>query len=170
MANADDVKGFYPIGHLTGGEVRSREYVLTTNAVTFQGEVLKLVSTGTVEQAAADDATIVIGIAAFAAGTSSSSGVKVNVYDDPNLVFGIQQQTGDTPTAANVGETANHVAGSGDTVTGLSTDELGTISTGAAQFKILGLVDRIDNVYGEHVDLKVIFNEHFYHGSRANGL
>lgn len=170
MANKDDAKGFYPIRHLTGGEMRVQEYILTTNAVTFQGEVLKIVSTGTVEQAAADDATIVVGIAAHAAGTSSSSGVKVGVYDDPNIIFGIQTKTGETPTAADIGAGANHVAGTGDTVTGLSTDELDTIGTGAKQFKVMGLIDRQGNTYGEHNDLMVIFNEHFYHGSRPDSL
>lgn len=169
MANRDNPRGFFPIGHLTGGEVRMREYTLTTGATAYQGDLLKIVDAGTVEAGAADIGITAIGVAAqYATDSGSAGGVKILVYDDPSIIFGVQADTGTATTAADVGETANHVAGSGSATTKLSGHELDSsdIATGA-QLKIVGLMTEPDNAWGEHSKLKVIFNEHFYKAAVA---
>ena len=160
MANKDYPHGFRPIRHNSGGEIRSREYILTTGATVFQGEALKVVAAGTVEQAATAAGVIVIGVAAeYVDDSASAGGVTVAVYDDPNIVFSVQSDA--TLAATAVFATADHVAGTGTAGTGMSTDELdaSTLGTGG-QLEILGKVDTPDNVWGVDVELEVMFAEH----------
>ena len=66
--------------------------------------------------------------------------------------------------------TANHVAGAGDASLGLSGHELDSsqaAAAGGAQLKILGLIDRPDNVWGEHAEVEVLINEHAYNAAVA---
>ena len=87
--------------------------------------------------------------------------VKALVYDDPNIIFGVQS-AGST-VEADIGELSNHVAGTGSTVTGRSGHELnGSSSSGAAGFRILGKIDAPDNAYGTNVNLEVQIFEHEY--------
>ena len=172
MANVDAPKGLWPIRHLSGGEIRVNSYILTTGARIYQGDVVELDSAGTVGAAEAGDATAVVGIAAEHKNDADSVGsIKIAIYDDPNIVFGIQQQTGGTVAAADVGLSADHVAGSGSTTTLLSGHELSlTVDTTAAQFLILGKISESNNDWGEHCDLEVIFNEHRYKGAGSAGV
>lgn len=169
MANKDNPRGFWPVKHLGGGEIRMREYTLTTGATAYQGDLLKIVDAGTVEPGAADIGLAAIGVAAnYVSDSGSAGGKTIQVYDDPNIIFGVQSDTGTATTAADVGETANHVAGSGSATTGLSGHELDSsdIATGA-QLKIIGLMATPDNAWGEHSNLLVVFNEHFYKAAVA---
>ncbi len=166
MANNDFARGFWPIRHLTGGEIRTNTYTLTTGQTVFKGDVVKAVDTGTVEESDADDSVIAVGIAADYVNDSTSDGGKtVEVYDDPDIVFGIQGYTGVTTAATMVFNSANHVAGTGSSSSYLSGHELDTPSAQTAQFKVIGLVQRPDNAWGEHADLEVIFDEHLYKGT-----
>ncbi len=172
MANTDDPRGGYPIRHLCGGEIRSNPYTLTTGARVYQGDQVELADDGTVAVSEAGDATAAIGFAAEHKNDSASAGgLKILIYDDPNIVFGIQQQTGGTIAAADVGLCADHVAGSGNTTTLQSGHELSlTVATTAAQFLIIGKVSEPNNDWGEHCDLEVIFNEHRYKGAGSAGV
>jgi hypothetical protein len=167
MANTDFPKGFWPTRHLAGGVITAREYVVTTGATVYKGEVLKVVAAGTVESSTANDGVIVIGVAAeYVNDSGSAGGKKVMVYDDPNIVFAAQMTTGQTPTAADVFSSANHVAGAGSTTTYLSADEVGA-SAGGGQLIILGKVEVEGNAWGAHVDLEVIFAEHMFRAALA---
>jgi hypothetical protein len=84
------------------------------------------------------------------------------------IVFGIQSVTGQTPTAADVFTTCDHVAGSGSATTGLSGHEANTAATDA-QLRIIGKIDSPDNAWGEHVDLEVVFNEHLFKQNATTG-
>lgn len=90
------------------------------------------------------------------------------VCDDPNVIFEIQEVSGGTAlTSAEVGLNANGVAGTGSTTTGLSGWELnnsGEATTNTLNLKILGLVQREDNDYGEHAKWEVLINDHLYRG------
>jgi len=168
MANNDRLRGFWPIRHLTGGEIRVNEYTCTTSTTIYKGDLVKVVAGGTVEIGAADIGVAAIGIAA-ATVSSASAGATIPVYDDPNIVFGVQCDSGTAPTAADIGATANHVATTGDTTTLISKNELDASDIGTgAQMKIIGLVDQIDNTWAEHCDVEVIFNEHHYKGANAS--
>ncbi len=162
MANTDAPMGFWPIRHLCGGEIRLSEHICTTSAAIFKGDPLKVVAGGTVEVAAADDGLIVIGVAAEYV-ASAAAGDTVKVWDDPNIVFGVQADSGTSPAATDVYNTANFITyAAGSTTTGLSIMELDASDIGTgAQLKILGKIPDPDNVWGEHVNLEVVFNEHF---------
>ncbi|MCR4288281.1 MAG: hypothetical protein NUW09_09755 [Deltaproteobacteria bacterium] len=169
MANVDNPRGFWPVRHLCGGEIRTNEYIVTTGSTVYQGDLLKVVDAGTVEASAANDGVIVVGVAAeYASDSGSAGGVKVLVYDDPYIVFGVQADTGTAVAATEVFETANHVAGSGSATTLLSGHELDAsdIASGA-QLKIIGKINEPNNAWAEHVNLEVLINEHLYKAAVA---
>jgi hypothetical protein len=160
MANADNPRGFVPTRHLKGGEIRSRQYVMTPSAAAiYPGDVLKWVATGTVELAAAADGAICIGVAAeYHAAAAATGTTYIQVYDDPDIVYQVQIRTGDTPVAADVFTVGDHLATGGDSTLKMSRQELKL--DGNAQFLILGLVRDENNAWGEHADVEVIFGEH----------
>lgn len=186
MANADTPRGFWPLYHLTGGTVRSKVYSIASgyNTGIFTGDAVKLVAAGTIEAAAAGDR--ILGVFAGCEYTNASgevifskqwpanttaTDIKAYVYDDPNIVFGVQS-AGST-VAADVGNLGDHVAGSGNTSTGLSGFELnGTTGTAAAGFRVLGKVDQPDNAWGTNVLLEVQVFEHEFseHGQATPGV
>lgn len=173
MANKDNPRGLWPVEHLCGGQIQPRGYTLTTGATVYQGDVLKAVAGGTVEASAANDGAIVIGVAAeYKSDSASAGGIKVLVYDDPNIVFGVQADSGTGVAATDVFSMANHVAGSGSSTTKLSGHEIDSsqlAAQGGNQLKVLGIVQEEGNDWGEHVDLKVIFNEHLLKAA-VNGI
>lgn len=78
------------------------------------------------------------------------------VADDPNLVFEIQQA--DTVNA-DIGDNADLVAGANNGyVSGYTLSS--TVGTATAQCRILGLVDRADNEFGDFAKVLVKINEH----------
>ena len=170
MANLDAPIGFWPVRHLSGGEIRSNQYVLTTGQIVYKGDLLKAVAGGTVQASATNDGIIVVGVAAeYKDGTVA--GTKGNVFDDPNIVFGVQMDdVGIVSTAADVFNTANHLDPTGDTTTKVSKHELdmSDIDTGA-QLKILGLcmVRDSNNDWGTNCDVEVLLNEHLYSAAVA---
>jgi hypothetical protein len=167
MANRDQLRGLWPLRHLTGGEIRTNEYTVTTGEIIYKGDLVKIVAGGTVEIGAAAIGTAAIGVASeYVDDSLSAGGVLIRVWDDPNIVFGLQCVTGQTPAATDVGATGDHIDTTGDTVTKLSKNEFNTPGTNA-QLKIIGLVRTPDNAWGEHADLEVIFNEHHYKAAVA---
>lgn len=172
MANVDNPRGLWPIGHLTGGEIRSREYIVTTGATIWKGDPVQIVAAGTVQVIAATDDVKCIGIAASYVSDAASAGGKViQIYDDPSIIFGVQATTGQTPAATEIGASADMITyATGSTTTYLSIMELAAISAQTAMFLVLGKIDSPDNAWGEHVDLAVIFNEHRYKGAGAAGI
>lgn len=96
------------------------------------------------------------------------------VVNDPNVVFEIQEVSGGTPlTADEVGLNANFVVAAGSTTTALSGVELNNATeatTAALNCKILGLVQREDNAYGEHAKWEVLVNNHQLRGTGILGV
>jgi len=161
MANTDKPIGFKAVGHLTGGEIRTRNYTLTTGAIAYPGAVCKAVVGGTVELASAAIGDDAIGVfASYVDDSGSAGGKTVAVYDDPEIVYMVQCETGDTPAAIDVFSTGDHLATAGDSTLKQSRNELKIDGNG--QFKIIGLYDAADNAWGEHAKVLVIFNEHLY--------
>ena len=174
MANSDTPRGFWPVRHLTGGTIRQSTYTMASGYATniFSGDVVKLVAGGGIEAAAAGNRFVGV----FAGGNYTDAGgkkqyskywpastvateIEAMVYDDPNVVFGVQS-AGST-VAADVGEIGDHVAGAGSTTTGQSAHELnGTTSNGTAGFRVLGRLPEPDNAYGTNVVLEVQPYEH----------
>lgn len=159
MANTDFLRGFYPVRHLNGAPVMANEYIVTTGAIIYRGDLVSMAATGTVGAAVANDGIVVIGVAAeYVSDSGSAGGKKILIFDDPHIVFGVQCVTGYAIAATEVFVTANHIAGAGSAVTKLSGHEL---NSGAGnQMRVLGLVKTVDNAWGEHAEVEVLLVEH----------
>ena len=158
MANVDNPKGFWPTRHLKGGEIRTNRYVLTASQTVYPGDVLKAVTAGSVEIATAGIGSTAIGIAAEYKVAPATGTTYIQVWDDPDIVFKVQSQTGDTPAITEMFTSGDHLATTGDSTIKMSRQELKI--DGNAQFFIIGLVPDENNAWGEHADLEVIFAEH----------
>jgi len=176
MANTDAPRGFWPLRNLDGGQdFRTKKYLVAASQTIYPGDVVDITSAGNTTVAAADAGVSVIGIAAtYVASIASSTSQTIMVYDDPNIVFGVQTVTGTSYAAAMVGATCDHVAGSGSTTNYISGHELDisalNTSNAAMQFMILGLIDRPGNAVGAHADVEVVFNQHFLKGAGNAGV
>lgn len=155
MANVDCPRGLWAIRSLSGGEITTNKYTCATSGTFFLGDALAMSSSGGVAVAAAGDT--IIGVAA----EYKTGGGSILVYDDPNIVFGIQATTA---AAANVGENAGILATTGNTTTGVSKHEVdgSTITPSAAELRIMGKVPVENNDWGADVDLEVLIVDHFY--------
>ena len=96
--------------------------------------------------------------------------IVAEVLDDPSQMFIIQNDG--TSAQANYGKNADIVVGTGNTVTGLSANEIntGTIATTAAlNLKLIGLWDVPNNAIGLNAVVVVKINEHLYGSSGVIG-
>ena len=165
MANLDAPSGARPFRHLSGGMIRASEYKIAsgTSSNIFTGDFVKLLATGYIDVASAGNR--ILGVFAgvkytasdgevvykkyFPTGTTTlaSADVTAYVYDDPNITYRIQ--SAGSADFADIGNLADHVAGSGSTTTGQSGHEVsGTTGTGTAGLRILRLIDDPDNSAG----------------------
>ena len=177
MANLDAPAGAKPFRHLSGGMIRASEYKIAsgTSSDIFTGDFVKLLSTGYIDVASAGNR--ILGVFAgvkytasdgevvykkyFPTGTTTlaSADVTAYVYDDPNITYRIQ--SAGSADFADIGNLADHVAGSGSTTTGQSGHEVsGTTGTGTAGLRILSLIDDPDNSAGTNGELEVVIYEH----------
>jgi hypothetical protein len=96
--------------------------------------------------------------------------IQADVLDDPNQLFTIQCDGGFVQ--ANIGKNADVVAGSGNTVTGVSAMELASSTiekTAALNLKIVGLYDVPGNEFGTNAVAVVKINEHLYGSAGVAG-
>jgi len=177
--------GFKPLRHLTGGQIRTSDYLIAIAYDTsiFTGDPVKLVAGGGIELAAAGNT--ILGIFQGVSWTASDGEVKFSRYwpgaqsgatnvsalviDDPYVTYSVfDDGDSDFLTISDVGFSADHVAGSGSTVTGISAVKLDTSSASAtaAGFKIIRAVTRPGNDYGtangSQVEVEVMVNEPFF--------
>ena len=151
MANPDNAKGFYPVGHLNGGEIRTLP--LKLGGTVYKGDLVSAGVAGTVTAAVADDVAIVCGVAS----EYGESGSVIGIWADPDIIFGVQKSV--ASTIADVFSGMNHTAGAGNAKTKLS----GHYLAGAgAQCQIIGLVETPDNAWGTNQDVKVLITEHAF--------
>ena len=177
MANADTPMGFQTYRHRSGGVIRaSGDYKIQSAYATalFTGDAV-ILSSGYLARAADNSATI-LGVFAgcryratdgsiqfkpdwvASTATLGSEDVQAFVYDDPNISYKCQSDTGTAYVDAT------HKGGSfdieldhaGSTVTGLSGMELDLNDTGSTQFLVLGLIDEPDNAVGVNAKLEVM--------------
>ena len=172
----DNPNGFTPVGHLMGGvtaELSQAKHTWATGYATavFRGDMLSVVAAGTVARSAAGSEELLGAFAGvkyvdasgnqifsnqWVSGTAATE-IEVMCYDDPYIIYRIQQ-TG-TWALTHVGENADHVATAGSTSTGRSLEELSSTTAAAtAGFRILGTVNEPGNT-GADVDVMVIINE-----------
>ena len=177
MANVDAAFGARPVRHLTGGTIRANEYKIVKEyaANVFTGDFVKLAATGYIQVAAAGNRLLgVFGGCKYTASdgsevfkrywptgtaTLNDGDVTAYVYDAPNIVWAIQSSG--SADFADIGNLADHVAGTGSTVTGQSAFEInGTTGTGTAGLRILGLYEEPKNAYGTNGVLEAVIWEH----------
>lgn len=175
MANTDRPRGFWPIRHAHGGEIRTRtlDVDAANGSAMYRGDVAESESDGNLAVAAADKGIAVIGIFAgfiytdaggdvhysdsMPATKTSFTSIKAFVWDDPYIVFGVQSDG--TLAETDIYACRDHVAGTGNAKTNISGHELDA-TAGGEQCEIIGIVTRPDNAWGEFVDVEVMFNEH----------
>ena len=89
------------------------------------------------------------------------------VYDDPNMLFEIQDNATLGQTA--VGDNADQVYAAGSTINGQSKSELGAAAGGAAQLRIIRISEDPENsdIASANANWIVRFNEHLYYNNGA---
>ena len=182
MANQDAAFGFKPTRHLTGGQIRTEEYAIAANHGTsiFNGQVVEAVAAGGIEQAAAGDVQS-IGVfggcfftdpstskptfKAFYPASTNASDIVATVYADPYIVY--EAQHDGTGTAAMNNSAFDFTGTSGSTLSGQSTSEIDTSSSGTSGgFKQIGISKDPENsdTGSANANAYVVFNtgEHVF--------
>lgn len=185
MANVDAPSGFKPHRHVSGGVIRASDSYKIQSAygtALFTGDAV-ILSSGYLARAA-DNSSSLVGIFAgckyrasdgsvvfsphwvASTATLGSEDVTAYVYDDPNITFEVQCDTGTayvdaTHKGTQVDIELDH---SGSTTTGLSGMEVDLGDTGTGQFLVLGLIDRPGNAAGANAKLEVKMNSSFVKG------
>lgn len=184
MTNADGPFGFRPLYHYAGGVVRfGRNYSIASAYGTnlFRGDPVQM--TGTGRNVAIAEAGNVDNIGVFWSveytdnngarqyskywpASTVATDIVAHVYDDPNIVFGIQCESGTAFAEAMVGQLVDWVAAAGSTVSGLSGYEadISALATTGKSLRILGAAQFVDNEVAEHAIIEVLFIEHVLRG------
>lgn len=152
MANRDQQVGFSPYGR----PLRQREYIAA--AVIYPGDLVKLTSAGLVDRCAASDPSCGV-----AASYASGSGVKVNVYDDPDQMFECQADDATIDAQTDINLNYDIVVGSPNTTykrSGMQIDASTQATTAALPIKVLSVSPRIDNALGSLADVVCKINNH----------
>lgn len=179
----------YLNGSPWNGKVRRYLIPSSDGTAVFKGDLVKLAGDGgaigavvtgipvggmaTIAQSAAGDTSVGV-VVDFEPDTANlnllyrvaSTARVALVADDENVIFEIQEVSAGTAfTSAEIGLNANVVVAAGSTTTGLSGMELnnaGEATTSTLNCKIMGLVMRENNEYGENAKWEVLINNHAY--------
>ena len=184
MANKDAAFGFKPVRSLSGGEIRTQEYAIAANYATslFTGTPVLGVTAGGIIIAVDSSGSPghVLGSFGGCFYTDPTTGkptykahyAQVNasdivayVYDDPSLIFDAQHDG--TGTAAMNHSAFDFTGTSGSTVSGLSSSEIDTDTSGTSGgFKQIGISKDPENsdTSAANANAYVVFNtgEHVY--------
>lgn len=187
MANRDAPSGFRVVGHLTGGICNrfNRYHIADGLAATIaRGDAVIPVNTSknitrpggaTVRLLGTFDGCFYVDSVGdlqyrprWATGTAIKSGtvVDASVYDDPKLIFEVQYDT--TLALADIGAFGDVVIGTSNAATGQSGDQVNNAGSGT-NLKILDIVDRPDNEYGDNAKILVAIALH-YHGGAMTAI
>ena len=161
MANQDAAFGFRPARSLSGGQIRTEEANIAANYDTaiYTGQVVEAVTAGGVEAATVGDvqqAGVFGGVfytdpttskptwKAYYPASTAAADLAASVYVDPYIVF--EAQHSGTGTAAMNNSAMDFAGVSGSTITGQSTSELDTSTSGTgAGLKQIGISKDPDN-------------------------
>ena len=190
MANNDKAFGLRPLGNLAGtGAQKQYGYEIADNqaGAIFQGDLVTL-KDGYILQfnPAAHTAAVGVFNGCFYNDPTTQKPTFINYYpgsinitqgkivadvlDDPSQMF-ILQNDG-TSAVTDYGKNADITIGTGNTVTGLSANELDTstiATTAALNLKIIGLWDVPNNAVGANAVVVVKINEHLYGSAGVAG-
>ena len=190
MANNDKAFGLRPLGNLAGtGAQKQYGYEIADNqsGAIFQGDLVTL-KDGYILQFDPSSHTAAVGVfnGCFYNDPTTQKPTFINYYpgsinitqgkivadvlDDPSQMFIIQNDG--TSAVANYGKNGDIVVGTGNTVTGLSANELDTstiATTAELNLKIIGLWDVPNNAVGANAVVVVKINEHLYGSAGVAG-
>lgn len=180
MANADTPRGFVPFRHRGGGVIRASDNykiqsayatnIFTGDAVILSSGYLNIAadSSSTItgifagcKYRAADGSTVLSPYWPASTVTLNSEDVTAFVYDDENISYEVQTDTGTAYVDATHkgGSFDIELDHSGSTTTGQSGMELDLSDTGQTQFLVLGLVDRASNAAGTNAKVEVVLRK-----------
>ncbi len=188
MANNDAPFGLRPVGELGSGIQNggTSKYKIAAGYATaiYKGDIVKLVAAGTIQVSGnADTANVGVFNGCFyndpttqkptwsnyypGSITPTVGDIEAFIYDDPNMLFEIQDNATLGQTA--VGDNADQVYAAGSTVNGQSKSELGAAAGGAAQLRIIRISEDPDNsdIASANANWIVRFNEHLYYNNGA---
>lgn len=176
MANTDAPRGFVPVGHKGGGDIRTAEFQVKYDYATaiYTGD--SVIFTSGYVTIGAQDSSAVLGVFAGCeyrdnsgnvvfskywpgvALTDTAAVVKALVYVDPDILYEVQTDTGTTSSIASVGVAYDMEADhSGSTLTGQSGQEIDISDTGTGQWMVYGLAAKADNAWGINAKV-IVFN------------
>ena len=164
MANQDAAFGFRPVRSLTGGQIRTEEYIIASGLtkVIYTGSPVMAIAGGQITLGTVsavqhlgvfngcfytDPTTSKPTWKAYYPGSITASDIVANVYADPQIIF--EGQHDGTATLAN-NTHANHdyVGTGGSTINGQSSSEIDTstyTTTGSGTFVQIGTSKDPDN-------------------------
>ena len=144
-----------------------------STAIFFQ-DPIKLVAAGVLQKCAVTDA-LVYGIFAGCFYVDSTGRERTSAYWPAsttatniramfwrNAFMELAVQASATLAATAIGDEADHVAGAGSTLSGMSTSSLDTLvgAGSSAQFRVVGLYQQPDNAWGDTYPIvRVVINE-----------
>jgi hypothetical protein len=181
MANRDAPRGFWPVRHMHGGVIRANEYQIASglSSSIYTGDPVKT-SPGTnkrIDVGAAGNAFVgvfagvqymnaqgeVIFSRYWPGSTVLATGsiARAFVYDDPDILFGIQFDGNFTATMVgqlvDINFDQTGVAATG--VSGCEADS-GSVAGSGEPLRIVELLSNIGNAYGNFADIGVLINTH----------
>jgi len=185
MANVDRARGASPIRHVTGaycGQFHQYDVDASNTPACFVGDFIAAEDDGLVGPAVAGTTNEILGVMVGRLPNYDnlalnylpvSTAGSIWVCDDPWVYFECQEVSGGTALAVTeIGLNTPIVIGTGSTTTGMSGHELnnaGEVAT-LEQIRLIRLVPRTDNTYGEHADWEILINEHFYNQEAGLGI
>ena len=193
MPNVNSPVGLVPRRHSRGGLVRSNAYAIASALASnsYRGSGLVAVGTskrvdiltagarliGVFKGVSYSDANGPVFRPHWPTGTTLATGTvaEAEVYDDPDILFGIQVSSATGLVATDIGNFADIVVGTGSAVTGNSGDMLdqttltATTATGG-QLRIEELDPIIGNAYGQYAKALVRINEHVFGAGTTAGM
>ena len=184
MANSDRPRGATPVRYLGGAPYNGAGNLYAVDAANataiFPGDFIVREADGNVAPYTGTGGGVLLGVC-MGAGVdkqtfsnlddlsqrylAASTAGFVLVADDPSIVFEIQEDDAGTAlTSAAGGANCDVLATAGSTTTGQSAHEIdrSTVAATIAQLRLLRLVDREDNEYGDSATWEVLINEHAY--------
>jgi hypothetical protein len=177
-ANADTPHGFNATGVMYGLNAYSSD---ASNLAVFKGDMMSLEADGLVTESTGSE-THNVGAAESATSVSSSQKALVAattagtilVHYHPAQMYYAQVDATGTPAVTSYGNNANvGVEHAGSTTTGISGMELSGTSintTAALVMRVHGLLNRSDNLIGDHAELICSVNEHFMGTADGSGI
>ena len=177
-ANADTPHGFNATGVMYGLNAYSSD---ASNLAVFKGDMMSLEADGLVTESTGSEAH---NVGAVESATSVSSAQKalvaastagtVLVHYHPAQMYYAQVDASGAPVVAVYGNNMDiAVTHAGSTTTGISGMELSATSTNttaALVMRVHGLLNRSDNLIGDHAELNCSVNEHFMETNAGVGV